>query len=125
MVFLTSPNNPDGGLTSTEDVEAILKLPVLVVSSRGSRSHVVLVSSQASFQGSGMCCLTAMSYQAFDLEHTCMHNAMEGRTTNADSHSYNADSRSHNADSRLAVCVEAQSIAIMDSGSLCKGMNSA
>ncbi|MEW5301584.1 MAG: hypothetical protein WDW38_010330 [Sanguina aurantia] len=31
MVFLTSPNNPDGSLTSTEDVEAILKLPVLVV----------------------------------------------------------------------------------------------
>lgn len=46
MVFLTSPNNPDGGLTSTEDVEAILKLPVLVVSSLGSVSHVVLIYPQ-------------------------------------------------------------------------------
>lgn len=31
MIFLTSPNNPDGSLTSTADVEEILKLPVLVV----------------------------------------------------------------------------------------------
>lgn len=31
MVFLTSPNNPDGSLMSDEDILAILALPVLVV----------------------------------------------------------------------------------------------
>ncbi|GAB4818837.1 hypothetical protein N2152v2_005883 [Parachlorella kessleri] len=31
IVFLTSPNNPDGSMTSTEDLLEILKLPVLVV----------------------------------------------------------------------------------------------
>lgn len=40
MVFLTSPNNPDGGLTSTEDILELLKLPVLVVLDEVSRSNV-------------------------------------------------------------------------------------
>lgn len=31
MVFLTSPNNPDGSMIAEEDLLAILKLPVLVV----------------------------------------------------------------------------------------------
>ena len=31
MVFLTSPNNPDGSVIAEEDLLAILKLPVLVV----------------------------------------------------------------------------------------------
>ena len=31
MVFLTSPNNPDGSMIAEEDLQAILKLPVLVV----------------------------------------------------------------------------------------------
>lgn len=31
VVFLTSPNNPDGSLISEEDVKAVLQLPVLVV----------------------------------------------------------------------------------------------
>ena len=31
MIFLTSPNNPDGSLMSEEDILAILALPVLVV----------------------------------------------------------------------------------------------
>lgn len=31
MVFLTSPNNPDGSLLSDEDLLEILKLDVLVV----------------------------------------------------------------------------------------------
>ncbi|KAK9804177.1 hypothetical protein WJX73_009301 [Symbiochloris irregularis] len=31
MVFLTSPNNPDGSVISEEDLQAILDLPVLVV----------------------------------------------------------------------------------------------
>jgi histidinol-phosphate aminotransferase len=30
-IFITSPNNPDGSLLSTEDFERLLKLPVLVV----------------------------------------------------------------------------------------------
>lgn len=31
MVFLTSPNNPDGSMIAEEDLLAMLKLPVLVV----------------------------------------------------------------------------------------------
>jgi histidinol-phosphate aminotransferase len=31
VLFLTSPNNPDGGLIPTEDLDAMLALPVLVV----------------------------------------------------------------------------------------------
>ena len=31
MVFLTSPNNPDGSVIAEEDLLAMLKLPVLVV----------------------------------------------------------------------------------------------
>eukprot|EP00803_Ostreobium_quekettii_P003236 evm.model.scf_359.5 EVM.evm.TU.scf_359.5 scf_359:21867-25380(-) len=31
LVFLTSPNNPDGSLISSEDLEAVLAMPVLVV----------------------------------------------------------------------------------------------
>lgn len=31
MVFLTSPNNPDGSVISEEDLQAVLDLPVLVV----------------------------------------------------------------------------------------------
>ena len=35
IVFLTSPNNPDGSMLSTEELLEILKLPVLV----GGRRH--------------------------------------------------------------------------------------
>lgn len=31
ILFITSPNNPDGSLISDEDLEAVLELPVLVV----------------------------------------------------------------------------------------------
>lgn len=31
MVFLTSPNNPDGSIIAPEDLQAIIQLPVLVV----------------------------------------------------------------------------------------------
>lgn len=31
LVFLTSPNNPDGSMISDEDLIALLELPVLVV----------------------------------------------------------------------------------------------
>ena len=35
IVFLTSPNNPDGSMLSTEDLLELLKLPVLVWGPRG------------------------------------------------------------------------------------------
>lgn len=31
ILFLTSPNNPDGSMMSNEDLEVLLQLPVLVV----------------------------------------------------------------------------------------------
>ena len=31
ILFLTSPNNPDGSMLSNEDLETLLQLPVLVV----------------------------------------------------------------------------------------------
>ena len=31
MLFLTSPNNPDGGIISDADIDRLLQLPVLVV----------------------------------------------------------------------------------------------
>ena len=31
VVFLTSPNNPDGSMLSTEELREILELPTLVV----------------------------------------------------------------------------------------------
>jgi histidinol-phosphate aminotransferase len=31
IIFLANPNNPDGGLTSREEIESILRLPLLVV----------------------------------------------------------------------------------------------
>lgn len=83
MVFLTSPNNPDGSVISEEDLQAILDLPVLVVldeayvdfSDEPSRLQHVLTtpnlvvlrtfSKSAGLAGTGMCW------------HACMWSVMQ------------------------------------------------
>lgn len=44
IVFLTSPNNPDGSMLSTEELLEILKLPVLV----GGRPHTSVCTAACS-----------------------------------------------------------------------------
>lgn len=78
MVFLTSPNNPDGSLTSTADVEEILKLPVLVVSyfsSAMAQASPVTSHSQASVP----CMQKRRSKRTSDVIHlmtcgNCLHS---------------------------------------------------
>lgn len=85
MIFLTSPNNPDGSLVAEEDLAAVLQLPVLVVldeayvdfSTEPSRLKMVLdapnlvvlrtFSKSAGLAGVPWCIITCPSAEAASL----------------------------------------------------------